>query len=261
VSGKPYSMTTPCTNCPFRSDIPAYLRASRVREIERSLVRSEFPCHKTTESAEGEDDEGSRVSTNDSIHCAGALILMEKMGRSSQMMRIAERIGMYDHTKLDMNAPVFNSFKEMIAAQPDAKRRPKKRTLPMMEAPAPPPPEPETACTVDPKTTFRRTETCAECPWRTDVPTGRFPPERFERLHRTVQQGFNPIFACHKTSEGHETACVGYLMVEGERNFAVRFALIEKAYDPRKLKATGPLYESYREMAEANEAELDEEDD
>ena len=259
MSGKPYSMTTPCSNCPFRSDIPAYLRTSRVREIERSLVRSEFPCHKTTESVDEGDGDGTRVSTKDSIHCAGALILMEKMGRSSQMMRIAERLGMYDHTKLDMNAPVFNSFKEMMAAQPNAKRQPKKHTLEM--AKAPPVPVPETTCAVKPEVTFRRTETCAECPWLKDAPSGRFPPERFERLHRTVQQGFNPIFACHKTAEGHETACVGYLMVEGERNFAVRVALIQKAYDPRQLKATGPLYESYREMAEANEAELGEEDD
>lgn len=110
---KPYGMTTPCPKCPFRNDIPAYLTEERVREIEASLVRSEFPCHKTTE----HDDEGDYVPTGDEMHCAGALILMEKEGRSSQMMRIAERLGMYDATRLNMDAPVYESFDEMADAQ------------------------------------------------------------------------------------------------------------------------------------------------
>jgi len=32
-------------------------------------------------------------------------------------MRIAERIGIYDRTKINMNAPIFDSFDEMIEAQ------------------------------------------------------------------------------------------------------------------------------------------------
>ena len=110
---KPYGMTTPCSNCPFRKDIPPFLRPERVREIQRSLVRSEFPCHKTTT----HDDDGDYVpKPGEEMHCAGALILKEKLGQSSQMMRIAERLGMYDHTKLDMGAPVFDSFDEMYEA-------------------------------------------------------------------------------------------------------------------------------------------------
>ena len=115
-------MTKPCANCPFRNDIKPYLRSDRVREIERSLVRAEFPCHKTTD----HDDSGDQVPTGHETHCAGALILMEKEGRSSQMMRIAERLGMYDPSKLDMSAPVFNSFDEMAKAQ----RCPRKKRTP-----------------------------------------------------------------------------------------------------------------------------------
>jgi hypothetical protein len=108
---KPYGLTTPCSNCPFRTDIPPFLRPGRVAEIRRGLVRGEFPCHKTVEhNGDGEPD------TSRSVHCAGALILLEKTGKSSQMMRIAERLGMYDRLKLDMKAPVFNSFREMEAA-------------------------------------------------------------------------------------------------------------------------------------------------
>lgn len=103
-------MTTPCPKCPFRADIPGYLTKSRVREIARSLERAEFPCHQTTK-------QGDRVETGKEIHCAGALILLEKLEQPSQMMRIAERLGMYDARKLDMEAPVFDSFEDMIAAQ------------------------------------------------------------------------------------------------------------------------------------------------
>jgi hypothetical protein len=116
---KPYGMTTPCAKCPFRNDIRPYLTSDRVREIEHSLLRAEFPCHTTTE----HDDEGECVPTGNEIHCAGALILMEKEQRSGQMMRIAERLGMYDPTKLDMGAPVYNSFKEMANAQDARSRR------------------------------------------------------------------------------------------------------------------------------------------
>jgi hypothetical protein len=112
-------MTTPCAKCPFRTDIPPYLTKARVREIERALERTEFPCHTTTE----HDDESEYIPSSNEIHCAGALILMEKAGRSSQMMRIAERLGMYDHRKLDMDAPVFDSFEEMAAAQMPRRKR------------------------------------------------------------------------------------------------------------------------------------------
>lgn len=118
MSKSPYSLVRPCAKCPFRNDIPAYLREDRVREIEDSLERSEFPCHETTE----HDDEGEPMVRGDESHCAGALILLEKIGRPSQMMRIAERLGMYDASKLDMSAPVFDDFDEMAEAQPEERR-------------------------------------------------------------------------------------------------------------------------------------------
>jgi hypothetical protein len=110
---KPYRLTSPCSHCPFRNDIPPFLTRSRVREIQRSLERSEFPCHGTVTY----DDEGEPVrARGEEAHCAGALILKEKLGESSQMMRIAERLGMYDPSKLKMDAPVYDSFEEMAEA-------------------------------------------------------------------------------------------------------------------------------------------------
>jgi len=113
AADRPYGLTKPCAKCPFRKDITPYLRKARVREIERSLARAEFPCHQTTK----HDDEGEQVRTGGEVHCAGALILLEKLNRPSQMMRISERLGMYDASKLDMDAPVFDSFRDMVKAQ------------------------------------------------------------------------------------------------------------------------------------------------
>lgn len=124
---KPYGFTTPCSNCPFRSDIEPYIMPDRVTEIEEGLDRGEFPCHKTTH---------GRAPVE--VHCAGALILLEKLNRPSQMMRISERLGLYDRSKLDMDAPVYEDFEEMydahVAAQDKiearervAAKKPKKR--------------------------------------------------------------------------------------------------------------------------------------
>jgi hypothetical protein len=67
----------------------------------------EFACHKTCELTE--DDEtggGTFTPRKGSVHCAGALIFLEKRDRPHQMMRICERLGMYDRSKLDMEAEV-----------------------------------------------------------------------------------------------------------------------------------------------------------
>ena len=114
---QPYRLKAPCKNCPFRSDIPKYLRPERAKEIADSLYRgAEFPCHQTTEEVEEEDGHAERVATAKSAFCAGALITMEKEGFSNQMVRISERLGLYDHTTLKMDAPVYDSLSEWVAS-------------------------------------------------------------------------------------------------------------------------------------------------
>lgn len=116
-----YDLVRPCPHCPFRTDIAPYLRPERVREFERGLVNGEFYCHETINADRLEGEEESNGSfynpSGQEQHCAGALILLEKLERPSQMMRISERLGMYDRRKLDMEAPVFDSFTAMIRAQ------------------------------------------------------------------------------------------------------------------------------------------------
>lgn len=116
-----YAMTTPCDNCPFRKEGGIRLREGRVLGLTDPRS-GEFACHKTTV----EDEDGDRRQTEDSSHCAGALIFHEKQGQSTQMMRICERIGMYDHTKLRGQDLVFDDVAEMLEASVDA-RKPKRK--------------------------------------------------------------------------------------------------------------------------------------
>lgn len=94
-----YTRTTPCSDCPF-------LKVNAASYGHRRLLQfasGEFPCHKTARL----DDETSQFSAKrDSQHCAGALIYLEKRNAPHQMMRIAERLGLYDRTGLNMAAPV-----------------------------------------------------------------------------------------------------------------------------------------------------------
>lgn len=108
-----YTKTTPCKLCPFRNDEGRlYVPPDRLAE----MVAGEFCCHET--GVVREDEEESSISpTERSLHCAGALIFLEKQDAPHQMMRICECLGLYDHTKLDMNAPVFGSMEEVEEAE------------------------------------------------------------------------------------------------------------------------------------------------
>lgn len=105
-----YDLTTPCNLCPFRNDDKRLVVSTRRLQ---EFASGEFCCHKTTEA---DDEGGDFVPKHDSKHCAGLLIFLEKMNSPHQMMRICERLGMYDRTKLNMDAPVFGSWREVSKA-------------------------------------------------------------------------------------------------------------------------------------------------
>jgi hypothetical protein len=107
-----YTMTGPCPKCPFRTDIRPFLRKARAREITSGAP---FQCHATVDYTANDD---GRTETPNAQHCAGLLILLEHMGRPHQMMRICERLGLYDRRKLSMNTPVFRSSAAFVKAQP-----------------------------------------------------------------------------------------------------------------------------------------------
>ena len=106
------TMTRPCAKCPFRTDIPGYLTSERMEEIVGGLIGgATFTCHETTiESDDGED----MIDGPNAQHCAGALIFLEHNEMPNQLMRIYERLGGYDRTKLDMTSPVPQDEYELI---------------------------------------------------------------------------------------------------------------------------------------------------
>lgn len=107
-----FTLRRPCADCPFRTDCrPKWLGRKRANEIATSITAHQktFSCHKTNDFESGEVQE-----TEASQHCAGALIMLEKLNQPNQMMRIAERLRLYDRHKLDMAAPVFDTAKQFI---------------------------------------------------------------------------------------------------------------------------------------------------
>jgi hypothetical protein len=124
-----FDLTMPCGDCPFRRVGGVRLTKSRIREIAGAVTDRQgatFSCHKSVDYSsldEFEDggDGDERIGDpprdrTDEFHCAGALIFAEKNGRVSQMVRIAERLGLYDHTKFteEAKALVFDDMREML---------------------------------------------------------------------------------------------------------------------------------------------------
>lgn len=116
-----YSMRKPCAQCPFvrgglrLSPDRAERLGGQIVDIDGSPGRGEFVCHKTAET----DEDGDLVAkSSGSLHCAGALIFAEKQEAPTQMMRIADRLGFYDASKLDKTSfeRVFDDLEEMIEA-------------------------------------------------------------------------------------------------------------------------------------------------
>lgn len=104
-----------------------------------------------------------------------------------------------------------------------------------------------------------RRRPCVECPWRRDVAAGKFTSERFDALADTsggpgCEAPLSaPMFACHKTREGSEQACAGWLAVAGGDHIGVRLAVIQGRVDPATLTPGAdwpPLFVSYTEMAD-----------
>lgn len=110
-----FDLKRPCKMCPFRTDCKkSWLGEERAQEIIDSMTKQDqsFTCHETNQF---DDETGEGIVNKDSQHCAGAMILMERYEYANQMMRIAERLHIYDRDKLDMSAPVFFKYEDFIS--------------------------------------------------------------------------------------------------------------------------------------------------
>lgn len=104
-----FDLNRPCSDCPFRSDRPFPLR--RAGDILRALTQGNktFSCHKTVTYT----NRGPR-QTEKTQHCAGALLFVKQTGAANQLIQIAERLGLYDPSKLSTNVPVYKSIEQMV---------------------------------------------------------------------------------------------------------------------------------------------------
>lgn len=103
-----------------------------------------------------------------------------------------------------------------------------------------------------------RKHPCSECPWVRDTPPGQFPESRYEALeHTTGLPGReapmgSPMFACHKSHEGRDVPCAGWLASVGYESLTVRVLVIQGRL-PSSVLNPGrdwpELFESYAEMA------------
>ncbi|MEC0225926.1 hypothetical protein [Paenibacillus alba] len=94
-----FNLRRPCKDCPFiqGSRTNTTLAEGRIESIVSDLMDGmTFACHKTIEFKSSEQE-----------HCAGALQYLEREERPNQLMRIAERIGLYDHRKLEQCAELI----------------------------------------------------------------------------------------------------------------------------------------------------------
>ena len=105
-----YDLTKPCATCPFRVETHFSFPESRAEEIVYS--QGGFACHK------GTTEKGRGANHKDAQACAGRLIVLEREDMPDQMMRIAERLGLYDRTSLKMDEPgIFEDVQSFIDAR------------------------------------------------------------------------------------------------------------------------------------------------
>lgn len=120
-----FGLVRPCPHCPFRADVPPFIRAEFAAELAADLDGgATFFCHETVEY----DDDVEGVPTDRSHHCAGALIVLLNDGvldRSGlgthDLLQIAERFGLFDRTRLDLGAPVYPSLAAFVDAHRDSR--------------------------------------------------------------------------------------------------------------------------------------------
>jgi hypothetical protein len=94
---------------------------------------------------------------------------------------------------------------------------------------------------------------CAECPWRCDVPVGTWPAERFENLSFTCRDDGRAVMACHKSVEGEDLFCVGFVVAVGcGESIGLRLAAAQGRLDPRQYGSDVPLYIDFDHMLTAN---------
>ena len=111
-----FDLKRPCPACPFTIQPGAIkLGTERVEELAYGAESDDsfmFYCHEALDYNTADED--GEPSTVGAPYCAGALIFQERTHGPSQMMRIGQRLGMYDPTKLAGHDLVYEDSDSML---------------------------------------------------------------------------------------------------------------------------------------------------
>jgi hypothetical protein len=111
-----FTLKQPCPHCPFRTDIiqpqltPAH--ASRVKAMVKTILTDNmtFACHITN----AYDENGEAVEDDPVQFCAGAMILLKKLGLPHEVVDQAIAEGKLDTSRLDLSSPVYESLEAVL---------------------------------------------------------------------------------------------------------------------------------------------------
>lgn len=98
---------------------------------------------------------------------------------------------------------------------------------------------------------------CRDCPWSKLTAPGKFPPERYENLHRETVVDESALMACHHTNGARTQTCVGFLSAEGRTLWRARYALALGRWSERDLVLRGEQHETFEAMARTHGAEIE----
>lgn len=114
-----FKLTRPCSDCPFRKGMGSQfqLHPRRLAAIVEGMA---FQCHKTVDYSgktglpfdHGAEDEDRPSAGDHPQQCAGLMALLHREGQPNQIMRIGERLGHLDCSKLDPDSDTYASIAE-----------------------------------------------------------------------------------------------------------------------------------------------------
>lgn len=103
---------------------------------------------------------------------------------------------------------------------------------------------------------------CESCPYRTDVPSGVWSEEEYDKLIEFDRNQWAGVFQCHQTDRDSDKArmCAGWTYVHGPRSIWLRMAVSNGTY-PREIFAYETDVELFEDGLEAAEWGMEEIDD
>lgn len=109
-----FDLKKPCDKCPFRKTAQKrWLGRQRATEIAEGIggdTHASFSCHKTN----GFDRNGVTTEIETSQHCAGAMIVLDKINNPNIMMRRGAIHKVFDAGQLKDKTKVFDTLGEFV---------------------------------------------------------------------------------------------------------------------------------------------------